>query len=214
MKSTEKKAVYTATNTYSTLNILTSKTKNIWLACHGIGYLSKYFIRYFNELDAEENYIIAPQAPSKYYLNETYTHVGASWLTRENTETEIENVLNYLDNVLQSENLPKDKNVILLGYSQGVSIATRWLARRKIRCSHLVIYAGFVPNELTCSDFEQLNNTKISVVYGRNDNYFSEKRATSELIRMKSIFGKTIETITFDGGHEVRKEIINSIAQK
>ena len=62
----EKQVTYQTTNTYETLNTLSAKTKNIWIVLHGIGFLSKFFIKYFDELNAEENYVIAPQAPSKY----------------------------------------------------------------------------------------------------------------------------------------------------
>ena len=103
MKREEKQVSYQITNTYSTLNKHTSKTKNVWLVFHGIGYLSRYFLKYFKDLNPEENYIIAPQAQSKYYLNNKYTHVGASWLTKENTEEEFENVLNYLKEVFKAE---------------------------------------------------------------------------------------------------------------
>ena len=68
MDSIEKQVSYNTTNTYSTLNTLTDKTKNVWFVCHGIGYLSRYFLKYFDELNSDENYIIAPQAHSKYYL--------------------------------------------------------------------------------------------------------------------------------------------------
>jgi hypothetical protein len=68
MNSTERDISYHISNTYSTLNELTSSTKNVWFVCHGMGYLSKYFIRYFKNLNTEENYIIAPQAQSKYYI--------------------------------------------------------------------------------------------------------------------------------------------------
>lgn len=88
-------------------------------------------MKYFNGLNTEENYIIVPQAPSKYYLKNEYKYVGASWLTKENTATEVKNVLNYIDAVLEAENLPEDVNLILFGFSQGVSIASRWLASKK-----------------------------------------------------------------------------------
>ena len=68
MNPKEKEISYTSHNTYSTLNSLSSKTKNVWFVCHGIGYLSRYFIKHFNELNNEENYIIAPQAQSKFYI--------------------------------------------------------------------------------------------------------------------------------------------------
>ncbi len=89
-----KNVEYTSTNTYSTLNNLTSETKTVWLVCHGIGYLSRYFIRLFDSLDPQKNYIIAPQAPSKYYKDDNYRKVGASWLTKENTLIDTQNVLN------------------------------------------------------------------------------------------------------------------------
>ncbi|MCK5638578.1 MAG: esterase, partial [Flavobacteriaceae bacterium] len=145
MNSTEKETTYFSTNTYSTLNKMTDKTKNIWLVFHGIGYLSKYFLKYFNELNVEENYIVAPQAPSKYYLGSKYKHVGASWLTKENTKKEIENVMHYLDTVLKNEDFPIDKNLLILGYSQGVSIALRYVASRKLKCSQLVLMSGGIP---------------------------------------------------------------------
>ncbi|VAV84439.1 hypothetical protein MNBD_BACTEROID02-1624, partial [hydrothermal vent metagenome] len=106
--STEKEVAYKSVNSYTTLNNLTSKTKNVWLVFHGIGYLSKYFLKYFNELNKNENYIIAPQAQSKYYLGSTYKHVGASWLTKVNTEQEIENVVRYLDAILNNEKIPQN----------------------------------------------------------------------------------------------------------
>src|SRR5690554_1805092 len=130
----EKRTFYTASNSYSTLNSYTPKTKNVWIVFHGMGYLSKYFINYFSDLDPDENYIIAPQAPSKYYQDKTFRRVGASWLTREDTEFETENILNYVDSVYKKEFQAAVPNLFVLGYSQGVSIAARWVARRKIQC--------------------------------------------------------------------------------
>jgi len=149
MSLEEKKVSYQTTNTYETLNTLTKKTKNVWIVLHGIGYLSKYFIPYFNELNADENYIIAPQAPSKYYLKSNYKYVGASWLTKENRILETENVLQYLDAVSASEQVPDNCKLIIFGFSQGVSIATRWVASRQLKCAKLVLYAGGIPKELT-----------------------------------------------------------------
>ena len=146
--SKEKDVLYTSKNTYSTLNNFTEKTKNVWLVFHGLGYLSKYFINYFSELDSEENYIIAPQAPSKYYQDRRFKHVGASWLTRENTLMETENVLNYIDAIYENEISEKPKNLIILGYSQGLSVASRWVAQRKIQCDKLILHSGGIPHEL------------------------------------------------------------------
>jgi hypothetical protein len=53
-KPLEKSVRYNSTNTYETLNGFTDKTKNVWIVFHGIGYLSKYFLKYFDELNPKE----------------------------------------------------------------------------------------------------------------------------------------------------------------
>tara|TARA_R110000796_G_scaffold88850_7_gene192169 strand:+ start:48908 stop:49552 length:645 start_codon:yes stop_codon:yes gene_type:complete len=213
MNPTQKQVKYTSINTYETLNTLSNKTKNVWLVFHGIGYLSRYFLKYFNELNSIENYIIAPQAPSKYYLNTKYTHVGASWLTKEDTATEIKNVSAYIDAVFDAENIPEGCNLIIFGFSQGVSIATRWLALRKLKCQQLVLYAGGIPNELKPNDFTFLNEQKstVKIIIGTADEYLNDERMKIETEKIKKLFRNKAEIITFDGGHEIKKEIINNL---
>ncbi|MDO5970991.1 esterase [Flavivirga aquimarina] len=210
MNSSEKEISYQTTNTYSTLNILTDKTKYVWLVCHGMGYLSRYFLKYFKQLNAEENYIIAPQASSKYYLHSKFKHVGASWLTKENTLRETENVMRYLDAVLESENISKDKKLIIFGYSQGVSIATRYVAKRKLQCSQLVLHSGGIPKELVVEDLKFLK-AKVSLIYGKDDDYINKERIMLETKRASELFGNHVSIIPFDGVHEVNVELINNI---
>jgi len=211
MATEEKKVSYTTTNSYSTKNKLTSATKNVWFCCHGLGFLSRYFIQYFNGLDADENYIIAPQAPSKYYQKSDFKHVGASWLTREETQQETENVLNYLDAVFASEEIPEDKRLILLGYSQGVSVAMRWLASRKLNVDTLVIHSGGIPKELSPQDFEFLTTTQVEVWYGTEDEYLTEKRINEETHRAKEMFGEALKIVPFEGKHVVNRALINQL---
>lgn len=214
MGTTEKQSSYATTNTYSTLNTMGAKTENVWIVFHGIGYLSRYFINFFDELPTDENYFIAPQAPSKYYLNGQYKHVGASWLTKENTALEIENVLQYIDSVVLAEKLPSDLNLIVFGFSQGVSIAARWVAKRKIKCNRLVLYAGGLPNELKAKDFDFLeeNRTEVKVIVGDKDEYLTPERMESENRRIDELFSGKAKRLIFEGGHEIKKEIVNRLA--
>ena len=208
----EKQVSYRATNTYSTLNQLTDKTENVWVVFHGIDYLSRYFLKYFRHLNQEKNYIIAPQAPSKYYLNGKYEHVGASWATRENTEQEVENALAYLDELYEKEGLKNVKNLILFGYSQGVSIVTRWIARRQIHCSKLILNSGRLPKELKPEDFAFLGGTEISFIYGTEDPFVNKEFLESEEKRIRELFPKNLKFIPFDGGHEVNQQVIIKVA--
>jgi predicted esterase len=208
-KTAERQVSYSTDNTYATLNSLCDTTRNIWIVFHGIGYLSRFFLRYFDELPAKEHYLIAPQAPSKYYLGTAYRHVGASWLTRENTRTEIENVLRYLDAVYRAEDLPPDRKLVIFGFSQGVSIATRWMASRKIPCDSLILFAGSVPEELTPADFDYLNpETMILSVAGNRDEFLKGERREKENEKLKSLFPGKVKHLGFEGGHELKKELI------
>ena len=174
MNSQEKEIIYNTQNSYSTLNQLTERTKTVWFVCHGMGYLSHYFLKYFKGLNPEENYIIAPQAPNKYYI-QPKMHVGANWLTRNDTETGIINILNYFDAVFEAEQIPKDVDLVILGYSQGVSVAMRYMAKRKLQCSQLILHSGGIPKELNVEDFEYLyETTKVKLIYGTDDEYFDE----------------------------------------
>lgn len=209
-----KQVTYQSTNTYSTLNTLTNDTQNIWIACHGIGYLSKYFISYFQDLDPRLNYIIAPQAPSKYYQTKAYKYVGASWLTKENRELETKNILNYLDALLEMENLPTGKNIILFGFSQGVSVVTRWMAQRKVNCDLLVIHSGSIPTEFDSTSFNYLPHLKTSIIYGTEDEYLTKERIQDQLILANSIFPNSPEIFKFEGKHVMHKASLEKISKE
>ena len=90
-----------------------------------------------------------------------YKHVGTTWLTKNNTQFDIVNVLTHLDAVYAAEALPENTNHILLGFSQGVSIVTRWIASRQIPCNTLVLYAGKIPREFTPDHFKHINKENI-----------------------------------------------------
>ena len=210
MNSTEKEIYYSVNNSYSTLNELTEGTKNIWFVCHGMGYLSRYFINYFKGLNPAENYIVAPQAQSKYYLTPKFKHVGASWLTRENTSIEMTNVMRYYDAIFEREKLLSDKNLIVMGYSQGVSVAMRYVSKRQIQCSQLILHSGGIPNELTYNDFKFYQG-KTTLIYGTKDEYLTEERMTQEKSKATILFPKHLDIIAFAGPHEVNVELINKM---
>ncbi|TPV32383.1 esterase [Paucihalobacter ruber] len=212
MRKIEKELTYKTSNTYSTLNKLTPKTKYIWFVCHGMGYLSRYFLKYFQGLNSEEHYIIAPQAPSKYYLGPKFKHVGASWLTRENTGADTENIIRYFDAIFETESLPSDKKLIVLGYSQGVSVAMRYMAKRKIKPEYLVIHSGGIPNELTKADFSYFEG-KVTLIYGTNDEYLDDTRMQTERQKAQNLFGKRLEIVPFEGKHEVNTDLIERLIE-
>ncbi|TXD84161.1 esterase [Subsaximicrobium wynnwilliamsii] len=216
MNSTEKDIYYTINNSYSTLNTLTEHTKNIWFVCHGLGYLSRFFLKYFKGLNPDENYIIAPQAQSKYYQSSKFEHVGASWLTKENTGAETENVMAYFDAIFAEEAILKHLSTTTIklnvfGYSQGVSVAMRYVAKRQLQCSQLILHSGGIPSELLRSDLAFFKG-KVTFIYGDQDQYINPKRLEIETEKANSLFGNQVKMIQFEGKHEVNVDLIKSLA--
>ena len=206
------KVSYTAVNTFETLNSLTDSTKNIWFVFHGMGYLSRYFLRHFQGLPAQENYVIAPQAPSKYYLDSGFSKIGANWLTREHTVSEMENILSYLDAVMEHISPPEHLNIVVLGFSQGVSIASRWVARRKIDCHKLILYSGGIPKDIRKEDYNFLKaNTEVYLVHGDSDPYLNPERLALEEEKFNRLFGGKGRITTFEGGHSLIPTIVEKI---
>lgn len=212
MNSEEKEISYTTTNTYSTLNTYTSSTKNVWLVCHGLGYLSRYFINHFKNLDPDKNYIIAPQAQSKFYLKSNFKHVGSCWLTKEKTVSETQNIMHYIDAVLKNEKISDQVNLFVLGFSQGVSIAARYVASRHLTCAKLILHSGGIPKELTADHFNFFTG-ETHVVYGNNDNYLNPERLEVELKQARAIFKNHLNIIPFNGTHEIDKNTILELSK-
>ena len=71
----EKRIHLTLTAPYHTYGTLSEDTKVIIIAFHGYGQLAKYFIQKFDFLNLDNNYVIAPQGLSKFYIK-NHTRVG------------------------------------------------------------------------------------------------------------------------------------------
>lgn len=204
--SMEKEVSFKTNKTYSTLNTI-DKNQNIWFACHGIGQLSHYFLNNFLNIPKEKNYIIAPQAPSKYYHSTQTKRVGACWLTKENTQIEQHNIFRYFDEILNQEK-PVTPN-IFMGFSQGVSVMLRYLVYKKLNVNDIVIMSGKIPEELKESDFNFLSKkTKVWLSYGLSDPLLNNKLIDIEINKSRQLFGKRLNIIAFDGKHEIDQELI------
>jgi predicted esterase len=209
-----KTARYSHENSYQTLNSLTDQTKNIWICFHGLGYLAKYFKKYLEHLDPAQNYIIVLQAPSKYYQDKSFKHVGASWLTREETEQEIGNNLRYVQSVLENESVAGDPRNIFFGYSQGVSMATRFLKKYDSSAKALILHSGSIPVELNAADGKHMLKLIKQVIHisGKRDEYATPEKVKQEESKLELLFGTNCERHRPDIAHEVDKDLLERIS--
>src|SRR5205807_2003043 len=102
------------------------RTHEIWIACHGYGQLAAPFANALEPLNDGSRLILAPEALSRFYLDDPLKQhgptspIGASWMTREDREHEIIDYVEYLDLVAstaRSELAGRDVRVIALGFS-------------------------------------------------------------------------------------------------
>ena len=196
---------------YYTLNKLTEDTERIWLVFHGYGQLAEYFIKKFEGLDPEKNFIIAPQGLSKYYLDGVYGRVGASWMTKEDRLTEIDNQYAYIDAVL-SQYDTSEKQLIYFGFSQGTATMGRYAAHAKIPFKKMIIWAGTFPPDTDPKDWQYLNGSEeIHYYTSREDKYFKEEMIDNQNKVLKAAMNREPELHLYEGGHRVIPEIVATL---
>ncbi|WP_436515776.1 alpha/beta hydrolase [Ekhidna sp. To15] len=197
---------------YHTLNKLTEKTERVWLVFHGYGQLAEYFIKKFEDLDPEKNFIIAPQGLSKYYLNGVYGRVGASWMTKEDRLTEIENQYAYIDAVLHTIGDISNKQLIYFGFSQGTATMGRYAAQAKVPFHQMIIWAGTFPPDTNPEDWKYLTGEEgIHYYTSKEDIYFKEEMIPQQNEVVKKALGREPQLHWYDGGHRVMPEIVASL---
>ena len=200
---------------YTVLGTPNSETKHLWFVLHGYGQLSRYFIRNFKTVAAQEDtVVVAPEALSRFYLGEEkWKRVGASWMTKEDRLNEIDDQVEYLDRLLEHFQNSVDTSkvkITLLGFSQGTSTAWRWMAKGKIRPDNFIIWAGTIPQEEIKKMSSLLREAQLFITVGTQDKYISPEMAKEKLEEAKS-FNPDAKTYLFDDTHRIHEPTLEKI---
>ncbi len=188
----------------------------ICFALHGYGQLGQYFIHNFKHPDFERTLFIAPEGLHRFYLNGTNGRVGASWMTKEDRLKDIEDYCNYLDEVYRhfEDKTSTAKRVGVLGFSQGVATACRWLSKSTYKFDFLINWAGAFPPDL---DLEQamgkMARLPVHMLLGDEDEYISLQQFNDHVDLLKSQ-GYKIETTTFKGTHKIYQHVLKEVFRK
>ncbi|MFN4234350.1 MAG: alpha/beta hydrolase [Bacteroidia bacterium] len=196
---------------YFTYGNLSDTTKNIWFVCHGYGQLAEYFIRKFYILNPDENFVIVPEGLHRFYLNGHSGRVGASWMTKEDRLTDIENYIQFLDSVY-FENVKNTKaKIILLGFSQGAATASRWAAMGKSKIDKLILWAGVFPPDLPFENcLNKINQLNPLLVIGNKDEFISAEEM-QEKIKWLDSEKINYQLHTFEGKHDIDGNVLIDI---
>ena len=190
--------------------------KYCWIVCHGYGQLAENIIRKFDDLDTGEHLIIAPDALNRFYWQGVTGTVASSWMTKKDRLDEIEDYANYLTAVYHQfiPQLSPDVQINLFGFSQGVATQFRWMMRKFLPFHYLILWAGFVPEDLDYSPYlPYFEDKKLVFLYGDQDQFLTKERLDwhQEMVATKGLF---LEEIPFKGKHEVDRKILKLLVER
>jgi predicted esterase len=198
-----------------------SGVRELWYVLHGYGQLAASFLEDFRAIDDGTRLIVAPEALSRFYDGDAQARlhkdaaVGASWMTREDRESEIADYLVYLDTlhktVLATVGAAEPPPVTVLGFSQGGATAARWVASGSVRAARLVLWGSQFPPELDLADSgAPLRRAQATLVIGTKDIFATPKIVAKETARLNDA-GFPFRFVTFEGGHRLDDDTLRAL---
>lgn len=200
---------------YATLGEASDRLRQVWFVCHGYGGLAHRFLEPFSALDDGSRLLVAPEGLSRYYVDHAARRVGASWMTAEDRLTDIADYVAYLDQLCDVMLGGIDRTAIqlyALGFSQGAATASRWTALGKADVDRLILWAGLVPPDL---DLEvhgrRLRTARLTLVAGEADPAVQAAAIEKTETRLQEA-AIPFEVISFPGGHELNRDVLERLA--
>ncbi len=194
-------------------------TRELWIACHGYGQLAGSFAVALEALRSKERVVVAPEALSRFYLDDPAkrhgpdSSIGASWMTREDREREIADYVEYLDAVADavSAETSRPLRVTGLGFSQGAATVCRWAALGRTKLARLVVWGGTLPNDLPANGSALFRGADVVLVGGRKD-----KLATPEALERDQVTlserAIAARVMWHEGGHSLSSSLLRELA--
>lgn len=201
----------TRTARYYTLGELNENTKDIWIFLHGHRQLAGSFILQFSELADAGSFIYAPEALMRLYVKGDFGDVGASWMTKEDRECDINDYVNYLDRLFFDEIKPNAElyklKINVLGFSQGAATLARWITLGKAKVSKAVFWCGSLAHDLDYRNYPHLKETEIHQVFASKDPYYKKDFPDLQVSILKNA-GLEPHSFVFNGGHEISMKFL------
>lgn len=192
-------------------------TTDLWIILHGYGQLAAELLASAAPLAGEGRLVVAPEALSRFYAaqaaggSHARADIGASWMTREDREHEIEDYIDYLDALLSRVMAPLDPapRVHVLGFSQGVATAVRWVAAGGVRPARLVLWGSVPPTDLR--DTGWMTGLDVRLVHGTRDRLITPDAIEVALARLRRE-GAQVTVQRFEGGHRLDDGVLAGLA--
>jgi len=203
---------------YFTLGGQEGPAEEVWYACHGYRQLANRFLSRFDAIAEPGRLIVAPEGLSRFYLegdgreHTSQDRVGATWMTREDRETEISDYVRYLDHLKDSIESERPGRRVVLGFSQGVHTVCRWVALGRAEPDRLVLWGAYPPRDLPDGAVDVLNRAQIVVVRGRHDPFVTDDKYARLLDRLDEM-GLEFDALEHDGAHEIEGDGLRELVR-
>ncbi len=191
-----------------------------WFALHGYRQVARRFARRFEVLDAPGRIVVVPEALSRFYVDPSPGRhgpghrVGASWMTREDRESEIADYVAYLDALADqvARTTPNSRRRVVLGFSQGAHTASRWVVRGRSDADELVLWGAGMATDLAPDELAAgLAGVRVTFVRGERD----ALRVPREEAAQEALLGELgvrARVRVYPGGHDIAPEPLLGIA--
>ena len=203
---------------YFTTGTPATSARDVWFVLHGYGQLAADFLKPFERLPGEESRcVIAPEALNRFYLvapanaRAADRPVGATWMTRVDREHDIEDYVAYLDTLHERVIETRKPFVRVLGFSQGVATAARWVALGRARVDQLICWGGTLPDEIDLMHLARRLTSPLRLVVGDNDAFAKPEVVAREETRLRAS-GVEYELTRFSGGHTLNRRVLSDLA--
>ena len=197
--------------------------RELWFVLHGYGDLAERFLAPFAAIDDGSRVIVAPEALNRFYTVPASSApaserpVGATWMTREDRDREIDDYVAYLEDVAADvagrlTGKSVGERVVVLGFSQGAATAARWVARGRVRAHELVLWGGVLPPELELRDRDQpLRRATLTIVIGSQDDVVPASALEVEKARLAEA-GIPYTLRRYEGRHAISRAELVALA--
>jgi predicted esterase len=219
---TEHHITVSRTARYSVIGQPGAAVNDLWVVCHGYAQLSAKFIRRFRPLAAAHRLVVAPEALSRFYVGD-HTRpagpdsvIGASWMTREERDSEIADYVTYLDTLLEHvvRGISANHRISLLGFSQGSATVSRWVLRGAVAPARVILWGAPAAADADLSAAARKSpGMEWILVSGDTDPYVTSKVRDREQARMRSA-GLRVRMMDYQGGHEIHEPTLLALASE
>lgn len=198
-----------------------SSITDVWFCCHGYAQLAADFVKEFECIESPNRLFVVPEGLSRFYVpsgtgfHAADAQIGATWMTREDRESEIVDYVNYLDRLYDEVLRQLDRSTLritVLGFSQGGATVNRWLTRGNAKADRLIMWGSLLASDADLNEAaEFFRNTALTIVYGTRDQFGNaEMIAGYEKLLKEQGIPYTLKT--FDGGHRMDRETLKQLS--